>query len=204
MANTLATTCDGGAEEDEEDEFMTKNERLMREYELARKKREEKEARLKARAEAKKIAASRTAPYAVETASTKLHRCPIGNQKDQNRQRKRTTATLVAKRKLFDAEVMQNPSFQSEECHAHLLRLDRSGVFIYDTRAHRLTKQELQFCLEHATEAVFCQHVQKLALRNILAHFSGRKVVLCGGSLSLGTAAEVLAEDHRFQAVSHC
>ena len=54
-----------------------------------------------------------------------------------------------------------------------------------------LTNEELEICLQNA-ESVYCQYTRKTALRTVATHFSGSKLVLCGGELTANTVSSIL------------
>lgn len=113
-------------------------------------------------------------------------------------------------------------SFQSEECRQHLLRLNQTGVFIFDCagtpadataqlrNTKKLTSRKSASTLREEAplhpqltneelrfclqnaEAVFCQQTRKAPLRSVVENFGGSKLALIGGELTANTIATML------------
>jgi hypothetical protein len=61
-----------------------------------------------------------------------------------------------------------------------------------EPRAHpQLSDEELVFCLENA-DTVYCHQTRKAALRSVVTHFSGKKLVLRQGELTSITVSAIL------------
>ncbi len=64
-----------------------------------------------------------------------------------------------------------------------LHRLQQTGVFIYDTTSKAVVGKDLKYILRSA-QTTFCQNVTSSALASIFEHYSGNKLVFCGGGFS--------------------
>lgn len=93
----------------------------------------------------------------------------------------------------ISAKMQALTTTSSPEFHSHMYRLQQTGIFIFDpytmaaAAGDRLSPGlrplELAFIMQSA-HTVFIQNTNSLALRSLFRHFVGRKIVLCGGSLS--------------------
>ena len=73
--------------------------------------------------------------------------------------------------------------FQSVAFYNHLFRIKKSGIFTFDGSLNELSDNEIVYCAKEC-DAIFCPFASDAQLNILLSHFQGRKLMICGGSIS--------------------
>ena len=75
--------------------------------------------------------------------------------------------------------------FISQEYHHHLFTLRQQGVFVYNPHTSTLKYNEVIYLLQN-TSILFLEHLSNSTdiVHELVSYFHGKKLILCGGSLS--------------------